>query len=178
MVVLKINSDQLRQFYGEGRYIVQIWKNKKRLFKHVYEYDIEKIYLNKTELAYILNMPPKKQVATDLGLNATGESMEVQKKPFDNHLNFIYVVQPFTQNFARIKYPFEDDYFASLGNNDRAGNLTLNETVLFINDEFLVIAENNNLKYAKTEEFLSRGNRRGGANDSVPSANSSDNAFS
>ena len=33
VVVLKINSTELRQFYGNGKYLVQIWKNKQRLLK-------------------------------------------------------------------------------------------------------------------------------------------------
>lgn len=56
VVVLKITSQELSQFYG-GRYLVQIWKDKKRLFQHVHDYEIKKIHLNKTELAYTINLP-------------------------------------------------------------------------------------------------------------------------
>ena len=56
VVVLKINSKELSQFYG-GKYLMQIWKDKKRLFQHVHDYEIKKIHLNKTELAYTLNQP-------------------------------------------------------------------------------------------------------------------------
>jgi hypothetical protein len=93
--VLKINSSELREFFGDGKYLMQIWRNKKRLFQHVHDYDIKNIYLNKTELAYVLNMPKTKG--------------EVQSKQFDNHLNFIYVVKPFTQDFKRIKNPFSEE---------------------------------------------------------------------
>ena len=94
-IVLKINSSELREFFGDGKYLMQIWRNKKRLFQHVHDYDIKNIYLNKTELAYVLNMPKTKG--------------EVQSKQFDNHLNFIYVVKPFTQDFKRIKNPFSEE---------------------------------------------------------------------
>ena len=36
VVVIKINSTQLQRFYGNGRYLVQVWRNKKRLFQHVH----------------------------------------------------------------------------------------------------------------------------------------------
>ena len=32
VVVLKINSPELRYFFGNGKYLIQIWRNKKRLF--------------------------------------------------------------------------------------------------------------------------------------------------
>jgi hypothetical protein len=102
VIVLKINSRELRQFYGNGQYLVQIWKNKSRLYQHVHDYDIKKIFLNKTELAYMLNVPKS------IEMDAFYEPVE---KPFDSHIDFIYVIQPFTQNFIRIKYPFDDDYF-------------------------------------------------------------------
>ena len=78
----------------EPLYLVQIWKNKQRLFQHVHYFPIKTIYLNKTELAYIRDMPAD-----------SGSAI----KPFDNHLKFIYLIQPFTEMFTRIKYPFEDD---------------------------------------------------------------------
>lgn len=37
--------------------MLQIWKNKKRLFQHVQDYKVKSIYLNKTELCYMLDMP-------------------------------------------------------------------------------------------------------------------------
>lgn len=57
VVVIKINSSQLRKFYGNGQYLVQVWRNKRRLFQHVHKYGIKSIYLNKTEIAYMLDMP-------------------------------------------------------------------------------------------------------------------------
>ena len=37
VVVLKINSAELRKFYGDGKYLVQVWRNKTRLFQHVHD---------------------------------------------------------------------------------------------------------------------------------------------
>ena len=54
VIVLQINAPQLKCFYGNGGYLVQIWKNKKRLYQHVHESKLQNIYLNKTEIAYVL----------------------------------------------------------------------------------------------------------------------------
>ena len=108
-------------------------------------------------------MPPKTE-ASRAG-SATSET-KVETKPFDNHLNFIYVVQPFTQKFARIKYPFDEDHSSFISKKSRPGRgqgqarSQANDTVLFINDEYLVVAENKHLKYAKTEDFLKKVSRR------------------
>ena len=90
VIVIKINSSQLRRFFGNGRYLVQVWRNKRRLFQHVHNCkliypsnpmnilaiylfflyvvnlmillnvdSIKSIYLNKTEIAYMLNVPSK-----------------------------------------------------------------------------------------------------------------------
>lgn len=69
--------------------------------------EIKSIYLNKTELAYTIKMPSKNDSGRSGSANA---EVQADKKPFDNHLNFIYVIQPFTQKFARIKYPFDEDH--------------------------------------------------------------------
>jgi hypothetical protein len=63
---------------------------------------------------------------------------------YDFDLNFIYVIQPFTQNFARIKYPFEQEDFM----------FTQGETVLYVSDEYLIVGRNNSIKYAKIDDFL------------------------
>lgn len=84
VVVLKIKSAELRHFYGGGHYLLQIWKNKHRLFQHVHDYDIKSIYLNKTELCYVLNIPPREPGESD------------GKRAYDSHLDFIFIVQPFT----------------------------------------------------------------------------------
>lgn len=166
VVVLKIKSPELKKFYGNGKYLLQIWKNKKRLFQHVQDFIVKSIYLNKTELCYVLDMPT----------NVAEE--ETVKKPFDSHLNFIYIVQPFTQNFARVKYPFGDDRYSTSKNQFRTNITTDTESkdsgmgmnfnrntrndiegsknVLFINDSYLVVAEGRSLKYAKTDLFFSK----------------------
>jgi hypothetical protein len=53
--------------------------------------------------------------------------MEIaEKRPYDMQFDFIYAIQPFTQKFARIRIPFEDD----LGK----------KIALYIDDEYLVLA--------------------------------------
>ena len=73
--------------------------------------EIKSIYLNKTEIAYTLNMPPKSQHGEELQSKSNSEHRQssrgeggqidssagrASQEPFDNHLNFIFVVQPFT----------------------------------------------------------------------------------
>lgn len=82
----------------------------------MHDHEVKKIYLNKTELAYILNTPDFEE--------------EGAKKPFDNHINFIYVVQPFTQKFGRIHNGFAKQPSESQDH----------QISLFINDTYLVIA--------------------------------------
>ena len=68
--------------------------------------DIKNIYLNKTEIAYMLNMPSSSQSMAsrrDQGSSPVPGIGQIEsrapgpkKEPFDSHLNFIFVVQPFT----------------------------------------------------------------------------------
>lgn len=74
--------------------------------------DIKNIYLNKTEIAYVLNMPSSSQSAGSrrdqkpahrpeagqIESRAPGlkKDLNKDKEPFDSQLNFIFVVQPFT----------------------------------------------------------------------------------
>lgn len=78
--MLKINSKEIQQFYGKAKYLLQVWSNEKKLFQHAHNYDIKSIFLNTTEFTYILNKP------------IMNEKIEY----FDNHINFVYAVQPFT----------------------------------------------------------------------------------
>jgi len=103
VVVIKINSKEVSQFYGKAKYLLQVWKNKRRLFQHIHNHDVKTIYLNKTEFTYILNAPIRDEL----------------KQLYDNHLNFVYAVQPFTQKFARIRYVFEDSYYMDVDNFDQ-----------------------------------------------------------
>lgn len=153
--------------------------------------DIRSIYLNKTEIAYMLNMPPRSQLVKEASSGrrgnekqsrsgATGQidssSGASKEEPFDNHLNFIFVVQPFTQIFARVLYPFDDslddDELASAVGVAGYGNQiesyqphsSLAAPVLFINDEYLIVAESDNVKYAKTDKIFSLIGKKAGAN--------------
>jgi hypothetical protein len=169
VIVHKINCSEIKQFYGNGNYLLQIWKNKKRLFQHVHDHLVKSIHLNKTELCYVLDMPTN-----------VPES-DQESKAYDSHLNFIYIVQPFTQNFARVKYPFGEDRYGTKNTGDRFKSATTpaveevkgsgmgmnfqrnsrndmegSKYVLFINDSFLVVAEGRSLKYAKTDLFFSK----------------------
>jgi hypothetical protein len=76
---------------------------------------------------------------------------------YDFDLNFIYVIQPFTQNFARIKYPFEQEDFM----------FTQGETVLYVSDEYLIVGRNNSIKYAKIDDFLVQKDRKNMARQTI-----------
>lgn len=56
-------------------------------------------------------------------------------------------MQPFSCNFARIEYPEDLDRNVDDGDIPR-------EPVIFINDEVLVIAKNQDLRFYPTDTFL------------------------
>jgi hypothetical protein len=65
---------------------------------------------------------------------------------FDSDKNFIYAVQPFSCNFARILY-------STFGRNQNDDN-TPENPVIFINDEILAIAEGKDLFLCNTDSFF------------------------
>ena len=55
-------------------------------------------------------------------------------------MNFVFVVMPFTQGFARVMYPFDEE-------EEGSGQ----EPTLFVNDEVLIVAEGTSILWCKTE---------------------------
>ena len=87
-------------------------------------------------------------------------------------MNFIYVVQPFTQQFFRILNPMDDqdsfhqknirkdhieeesEYKSTIGLKfEKRNHVQSSDCILFINDQYIIVANSNTLKYAKLEEF-------------------------
>lgn len=179
VIVLKINSPELRQFYGNGHYIVQVWRNKKRLYQHVHNCkcllpiifanvsflldDIRKIYLGATEFCYLLNMQEKRNHVqqsrappdeTFDSKETTVISVPRDGEHYDAHLNFIFVVQPFTCGFARILYPLDnEDSLSDTGSQKLPEDESRSEPVLFINDELLIVGEGYQIRYCNTDQF-------------------------
>ena len=147
----------------------------------------------------MLNMPPKAQQARDQVPDKKSDSKlkvpagkhghsdlnsgTLKPEPYDNHLNFIYVVQPFTQVFARILYPYEESNyeFDKMSSNGLTSSLHPDSyynhssmahspsltPVLFINDEYLIGAEGEDIKFAKTDKIFSLVGRRAGGNSNL-----------
>lgn len=91
VTVLKIVDSHLREFFG-GKFLLQIWKGKERLFQQVHDSRIrENIFCSKTECVYML---------------------QKDSKPF------IYTVFPFKKQATKILTPFETSENIKLYCND------------------------------------------------------------
>lgn len=89
--------------------------------------------MNKTEIAYVLEKEKVDKTMLLANQDGLDESLDeeqlmeiAEKRPYDMQFDFIYAIQPFTQKFARIRIPFEDDMGKKLA--------------LYIDDEYLVLA--------------------------------------
>ena len=85
-------------------------------------------------------------------MDTPDQEEEQVNEAYDKNLDFVFVVQPFQQNFARVEYPFYEDSFNSnlLSDLKRMGT---SERVIFINSKYLVVAQGNQLKYMKLSDL-------------------------
>jgi hypothetical protein len=79
-LVIRVGVEELAQYLG-GRYLVQIWKNKERLFQFVHSSAVSSHYCSARELCYTVEHDQNSQT-------------------------FVYLVKPYKQEFARVLLPF------------------------------------------------------------------------
>lgn len=79
---------------------------------------------------------------------------------YDKNLDFIFVVRLLKQDFCRVEYPFKNDKFTNIleeSFKDGSKNQNNSQRILFINSDVLVVAQNNQIKIARTSDFFEDG---------------------
>jgi hypothetical protein len=152
VVNIKINCPQLRQFYGNSKYLVQVWCEKKRLYQHIHDYPIQAINMNDTQFAYTLQMDNQQKTQEEVNLLELEGAEEEKNEDYDKNLDFIFIVRPFKQDFCRVEYPFTNDKFTNILEDSQNSNKS--QRVLFINENILIAAQNNQIKIANTSVFF------------------------
>ena len=108
--------------------------------------------MNDTQFAYTLQMDNQQKTQEEVNLLELEGAEEEKNEDYDKNLDFIFIVRPFKQDFCRVEYPFTNDKFTNILEDSQNSNKS--QRVLFINENILIAAQNNQIKIANTSVFF------------------------